>query len=263
MLSPLRISLTLLVLLTSFVFAQADERALELLGAAEQFSAQPTPDRVRMTMKITYVEEDESFELKQHVVMDLANRRIYSEMYFDRELSMRFVYTEGEASLQTLDFGDGEIEPFPVEETEQLGEMLGKLQFDPASLYPVDYEGATYDGVKRYADLVEGEQVTVTISLPTALAPTGEPVETRFIFDKAGMIVATIQTMPDAGTLLSIIGEFTELDGHFIMSGMTIYKLTEDKATLYAKMRFSNIAFNEPVEDSLFNLETPIRAWLR
>lgn len=268
MLLLLRFTPVLLTLLASFACAQTDERALELLGAAEQ-PQQPDLMTVRVTLDTTNYEPDGevSFEMRQYTVIDVENRRMYLETYFDGTLAIRFTYNQGEAFMQSFypdDGDDSEIEPVPAEQVEQLGDMLETIQFEPTSLYPVDYETATYDGVQSYANLVVGEQVTVTVDVPAAAAPaTSQSVETRLIFGDDETLIATVQETPDVGTLLTVMGEYLERENRTVMSDMTTYTLAEEEATLWARMSFTNLAFNEPVDASLFDLETPIRSWLR
>lgn len=267
MTSLFRLTLFLLALLISPAFAQTDERALELLNAAEQ--TEPLDlDTLRMTLNMTnYTPEgDAEFTAKIRVVMDLTGRRVYQEMYFDEALTLRFTYDQGEAFMQSFYPGEeeSEIRSLPAEQVEQLGEMLETIQFDPANLYPVDYDTATYDGVQSYANLITGEQVTVTVEVPAAVAPvTGQSIETRLIFGDDETLIATVQETPDAGTLLTVIEEYLERENRIIMSGMTMYTLEEEEATLWAKTRFTNLAFNEPIDDALFDLEAPVRRWLR
>ncbi len=267
MTSFFRFTLFLLALLISPAFAQADERALELLEPAEQ--AEPLDlDTLRMTINMTnYTPEGNAeFTAKIRLVMDFIGRRVYQEMYFDEALTLRFAYDQGEAFMQSFFPGEdeSEIRPLPAEQAGQLGEMLETVQFDPANLYPVDYDTATYDGVQSYAGLVRGEQVTVTMGVPAAVASTmGESIEVHLIFSDDNTLVASVQTTPEAAKTLTVLGEYREVRGHTIMSGMTMYTLEDDQATLQTEMSFTNLEFNEPVDDALFDLENPVRSWLR
>lgn len=266
MFSRFCVTLALLISLTP-AFAQTDGRALELLGAAEQFEPLDL-DTLRMTIHMTNYRPDGEVEVdaKMHTVMDLEGRRLYQEMYFDGELALRSALNQSKMFTQSFGFGEEAVEvaPLPAEQAEQLGAMMETLQFDPASLYPVDYDTATYDGVQSYAGLARGEQVTVTMGVPEAMSSfTGETIKTRLIFGEDETLVATVQTLPETGTLLSVFGEYLELDNRFVMSGLTTYLLEGSRATLQYEMSFTHLAFNEPVDDRLFNLEVPVRRWLR
>ena len=243
---PRLFCLTSLLLLLSFAFAQADQRALELLGATEPLDTQAL-NTLRMTMNITSFEPSGAVELraKQHLVMDVAERRFYMEIYFDHELAFRYAYDQGEAFTQSFGLGDSEVRRVPEEQAKQLGDMLEAIQLDPTNLYPVDYDTATYDGVQRYAGLVEGEQVTVTVGVPAGMAgELGESIQTRLIFDGEENLVATVQVNPEGGLTLTTIGDFVEIEGHFAMSGLTFYALEGDESVLQSEMRFTNLTFS-------------------
>ena len=252
-----RFILVIVVSLVSLALAQTDERTLELLEKLEH-NERASIDTVSMTVSFRGYVGFLATETKQHVVIDRENHRLYIETYCNEMLSERLVYNQGKASIEATN-EDG-IKILSAEQSRQLYEHF-EAYLSGTYLYGIDETAVTYNGVKHYADLVEGEQITVEVTKPTFVAQPGELL--GLIFDEE-MLTASILTIPDSGFILTVMKKYHRLSDSFFLVDADVYEYTpeDDQAVLRNKIRFTNIEFNQLVEDSLFALETPIRSWL-
>lgn len=278
--------LTLLAALSSTLFigslglAQIDPRAEVLLNSLEDgFALQPdTFETFDTTLCITSYEAGEAqHEACIRMVMDVIDRRMYSETRseFDGEqYVMEMVYQNGRATMRDdFSFSDEDDELFelPKEDVAAI-EANFKAMFDQlsevANAIPEDYQSASYDGEVSYGGVLAGEQVTMTILMPTFTAEGPSPRETtmRLVFDAQGQHIGSVidssqvagleESMGPEGELLVV---YTNPVPYIRVVNTTNYQLEGDNATPLYETRVTRYLVNEPLDETLFELETAPR----
>lgn len=241
--SVLRTSLTLIMLLAGLAFAQVDPQARALL---EGMTSQGTPpDEIQsldQTMTMTIHSESDPIVTTSRIVVDYPGQRaaIVSEV-MGTSTTMRVI--DGEMTMSV----NGMTMPLPagmdtafegIFETGATGDLLS----DPEAI-------ATYDGPVSYADVLSGQQVSYTgdFGVPGMQM---DSTTIRFVFDDAGRLLG--QVIPQSGSdLVSVYVGEPKLEGALFYD-VDMYQVDDGSATLYATMRYDSIAFNEPIDETLF-----------
>jgi hypothetical protein len=228
--------------------AQVDERARELLEGAHLATEMPEFQTLQhTTIMTTYAPDGTSdAEMRTHSALDRENRRVAIRMFEAQELSMAMVFADGRGSM--LMPGSG-VMPVPPE----LAAFLNDLLDQPPTGSWQGYEDARFDGLRSYAGIVAGEQVTVW-GFGATIPGLVMDAETRLLFDEAGRMIAVISETPDLGTVLAVIDAPTEA-ASLAMTSFTTYVLDDDGAVLLSRFRFEDVKVDDPLDESLFDLE--------
>lgn len=263
--------LILSLLLGGAALAQVDPRAQELLdGVAESFAhlgdtfSGPL-ETMDLTLCFTFYEAGEAQpEMCTRMVMDRVGERLMQETHTtfqDEEGSeehvTKAVYKDGQLSMRDS-FSE---EPFelPASEVAAL-EAIFESVFDQLTnletMLPEEIEKATYDGEVNYGDVLVGEQVTATVFVPTLMTGGATVQETtgRFIFGAEGRFIGSIYETPE-GDLMMVFEDPGEGAPFFPMLNHTLYRLEGEEVMIEGRTRVSHFAFNEPLDDALFELE--------
>lgn len=240
----LRTSLTVILLLAGAVFAQVDPQARALLeGMAAQGQALDI-DTLDQTMTMTiHGGADEPIVSTSRIVVDYEGERaaIVSEV-MGMSTTMRVLDGVMTMSVNgvTMPAPPGMDNAFEgIFETGAAGDLLA----DPEAII-------TYDGPVSYADVLSGQQVSYTgdFGVPGLQM---DSTTIRFVFDDAGRLLG--QVVPQSGSdLVSVYVGEPKIDGALFYDS-DMYEIGADgTATLYATMRYDSIAFNEPIDETLF-----------
>jgi hypothetical protein len=136
--------------------------------------------------------------------------------------------------------------PMTPEQSAQLEQTLNQ-GFGQGTL-PANYEVVSCDGQQSYADLVSGEQVTVTYT-PEGLGP----ITSKILFAPDGKMAGSY-TETEQGPALSVMDEYvTDSSGVPTHITMKIYTLEGETATLVSDMVIDTTSYNQPVDESLFS----------
>jgi hypothetical protein len=191
--------------------------------------------------------EGHATQSEVYQVIDFEGRRIYMRTEVAGMGEMVVRYQDGRATMQMPGM------PMEMPAMPELAADVEKL-FDAAfaqGALPQDYELVSCDGPRSYADLVSGEQVTVRTLLPDAMGNMVEQ-EARLLFID-GEIVATVMEVPTLGEMAVVYEEMVKDDAGMVIRLSTRgYRLLGDTATPFSTTDLEVLAYNEPVDESLF-----------
>ncbi len=238
-----RASLTAFLLVIGMASAQIDDQARALLeGMASQAGAAPDIQSLDMTSTMTIYGADEPLVNESRTVIDYAGQRaaIVSAV-MGMTTTMRYV--EGTMTMSmngmTLPLPPGMDAAFAdIFETGSAGDLLS----DPEAV-------ATYDGEVSYADVLSGRQVSYTgdFGVPGMQV---DATTIRFVFDATGRLIGMVVPQDASDMVMVFVGE-PRVDGALFYD-QDMYEVKDGAATLYAEMRYVDIALNEPVDETLF-----------
>lgn len=202
-----------------------------------------------LTQRITTTTTVEGQAVRSEIlqVIDFENRRIYSQSDIAGVGEIILRYVDGQATMQLAGM-PGVVPAMPAMAAEL--EQLFDAAFAQSGL-PQDYELVSCDGPHNYAGLVSGEQVTVKTLVPDA---SGRLVrqEARLLFADAEL-VAQLMMLPGLGEVLIVFETLDRDDAGMIIRAHTrSYQLAGDAAELFADTTVEVLAYNEPIDESLF-----------
>ncbi|MFO8150479.1 MAG: hypothetical protein R6T93_09290 [Trueperaceae bacterium] len=237
------------LLLTTFVSAQADDRALHLLEGMQRADpwAGETIETIEMVM-VMVSHGAPAFESRTRTVVDYVGRRalIVSDL--------------GDGTVTVVRVVDGQVSMSVAGEEIALPPGMAALYdavFDaPATDLDPAASDARYDGMRAYGDLVEGEQVTVrgAALLPAgfdaSITAFGPETEAALLFDAEGRLIATVVETVE-GKLLGLVDDPDET-ATLGWSSWTGYWLRPDGPELAMTVRYETVRVNEPIADGTF-----------
>jgi hypothetical protein len=232
-----------LTVLTLALFAQAQACEAWLERLVPQVELRTLEQRITTTSTF----EGQEMHSEVYQVIDFESRRLYMRTDVAGMGEMVVRYQDGLATMQ-LPGMPGTMPAMP--------EMAAELErlFDAAfaqGALPQAYELVSCDGPHSYAGLISGEQVTVKTLLPDAMGNLLEQ-EARLVFVD-GEIVATLMAVPMLGEVAVVYEEMRKDDaGVVIHSRARSYRLLDDTATPFATTELEVLAYNEPIDESLF-----------
>lgn len=228
----------------SLAQAQVDDRARALLeGITPQADAEI--HTLHQTMVLTNHLPDGTTQVMQsETIIDYDTRRAATIMDVGGGMLATTRYVDGKLSMTMT--GVPMALPVPPEAAEAFENIFESPN------QPILHEGAsaTYDGHQAYGDLVEGEQVTYVGNWSLQGLPEGSSA--RFIFDGAGLLLATVTVSPGSPTVLMVYDE--PLDGEHL-SGASGSLYTEEGGdwVLTSTLTFETWRINEPIDETLFD----------
>jgi hypothetical protein len=270
-LRPLRSAVLVLSLLCSAALAQVDPRAQELLdGVAESFSTLEgtVPDTFEtfdLTLCMTFYEAGEAQpEMCTRMVMDRAGERLMQETHTtlgneegSEEHVIKAVYKDGQLRIRdSFSEESFELPESEVAALEATFESVFDQLMDLETTLPEEIGRATYDGEVNYGGVLVGEQVTATVPTPTFMTG-GAPVQEttlRFVFDTEGRFSGSVYETPE-GDLVMVFEDPGEGAPFFPMLNHTLYRLQGEDVVIEGRTRVTHFAFNEPLDEALFELE--------
>jgi hypothetical protein len=226
-----------------FTLAHSQDLACESL-----FASYPKPTVELTSMESTISSnvsmngQDVATNISQ--VIDHTNRRLYQTIdAAGQSIVMR--YADGKGTMQ-MKIGEETMDmPVPAESLSAL-----EAVFDQGLVQglPENYTIVSCDGPQAYADLLEGEQVTVTSTVPGM----GETTS-KIIFGADGKTSGAVSTIPNQGEIL-IVFDTMELDEANVPTNivMSMYQLAGEEATPFGTTTISITSYNQPVDESLF-----------
>ncbi len=228
--------------------AQPDERALHLLQGlhgADPWAGE-TIETLEMIMVMVHVERGGA-ETRTRSVFDYVGRRALIEADLGDGLSTTTRVADGSVSMTV---GDEEI-PLPP----GMAALFDTL-FEPPSwtFDPLDLD-ASYDGVRAYGDLIEGEQVTVRGEslLPGFgdVVPGYEGItELAYLFDGEGRLLGIAYEV-ESETMITLVDE-PLAPGVAAWPATTTYRLGPDGAERIMRMHVELMRVNEPIPEATF-----------
>ena len=238
----------LVLLFTSLAVAQPDERALELLQ--EFHGADPWAGEVIETLEsvtvMVHVEQGGT-EVRTRSVVDFVGRRALIETDHGDGLRTTMRVSDGQVRMTV----GGEEIPMPPGTA-----ALFEAFFDPPSwsFDPLEVD-ASYDGVRAYGDLVEGEHVTVRGASLLPGFSDGVPefegiTELAYLLDGEGRLLAIIYEF-ESETMIILVDE-PLVPGGAGWPASTTYRLGPDGPELLMRMRHELVRVNEPIPAGTF-----------
>jgi hypothetical protein len=229
----------LLAALVAVAAAQVDERARTLLEGLVP-PAGETVDTLQQVMVMTLHQQGDT-EVRTSSIIDYVNRRAAIETEVGPGMVATVVIADGQMRMVL----GGMSLPLPPALGESFDDVFDR---DPGEAFP---EGtvATYDGVQSYADLIEGEQVTVRG--PSLVAGVEDAEASRYLFDAEGRLLGVV-VESDEGLVATVFDE------PFVGSGVvgrsaTLYLIdAAGVAERFATMRFEDVRVNEPIPEGTF-----------
>ena len=244
----LAVATLLALLLAPLAAAQPDERALHLLQGlhgADPWAGE-TIETLEMVMVMVYVERGD-VEARTRIVVDYVGRRALIEADLGDGLSTTTRVADGSVSMTV---GDEEI-PLPP----GMAALFDTLFEPPASTFdPLDLD-ASYDGVRAYGGLVEGEQLTIRGEslLPGFgdVVPGTEGItDAAYVFDGEGRLLALVYEL--AGETMLTMYDEPLTPGVAAWPASTTYRLGPDGAERIMRMHFELVRVNEPIPEGTF-----------
>jgi hypothetical protein len=177
-------------------------------------------------------------------VIDYTNRRIYQDMTMQgNNIVMR--YSDGKGSM-AMKMGEETMDmDMPPESVTALEAIFDQ---GIAQGLPENYTVVSCDGQQAYAGLLEGEQVTVSSTVPTM----GE-VASKIIFGAEGKVNGSISEIPGQGEVLMVFENMVVDDANIPTSmTMSMYQLQGDNATPLSTTTMEVKSYNQPIDETLF-----------
>jgi hypothetical protein len=239
----------MLLLLSAGLFTLANAQTLEcenLLSNYPQPSVEITTVVQQTTSEVSV--DGQSGQTLMTQTFDYPNRRLIQEAEVGGiKTVMR--YADGKLGMSMVVGGEAMDVPVPSDdETVASFESL----FDQPLFQgvPQNVTVVSCDGQQSYADLISGEQVTVTTTVPNM----GE-LTSRILFGPDGATQGIISTPPAGfgGEMLIVFEELT-LDEASVPTHMkmTTYRLEDGAATLFNTTIMDILSYNQPIDESLF-----------
>jgi hypothetical protein len=233
----------LFLFITLFTLVRAQDLACESLFANYP---KPTVEITSMESTITSstTVDGQTVDTNIAQVIDHANRRLYQTVdAAGQTIVMR--YMDGKATMG-MTMGEETMNmPAPPEATKAL-----ETAFDQGMVQglPQNYTIISCDGQQSYAGLLEGEQVTVSSSVPGI----GETTS-KIIFGADGKTNGAVSTVPGQGEVLIVFDTMT-LDASNVPTEivMSMYQLAGETATPFSTTTVSITSYNEPIDEALF-----------
>lgn len=240
--SVLRTFLAAVLLTAGIAFAQVDPQAKALIESLASQSQAAEIQSLDQTMVMTLHGGEEPLVTTSRIVVDYPGKRaaIVSEV-MGMSTTMRSI--DGVTTMSM----NGMTMPLPPNMDSSFDGIFesgatGDLLADPDAVI-------TYDGQVSYADVLSGQQVSYTgdFGVPGMQM---DSTTIRFVFDDAGRLLG--QVVPENGSdLVSVYVGEPHIPGALFYD-VDMYQVTASGSTLYATMRYENIAFNEPLDESVF-----------
>jgi outer membrane lipoprotein-sorting protein len=240
---PARRLLILLALATAFLVssatAQVDDRARALLEGLRPTEVEAIETLDQTTVMI--VEAQGGTEVRSRTVLDYVGQRARIDTEVAPGMTATVLIVDGTLSMVV----GGMRLPLPPELGEEFGDIFETDPNDPLA----GIDSATFDGRVTYADLVAGDQVTVTGAAEVAgLDGSGD---TRYVFADDGGLLA-VATEGDAGATILMVFDQPLRGSPVVGRSATMYELRGDQAQRMATIRYEDVRINEPIPDDTF-----------
>lgn len=233
----------LFIFIGLFTLARAQDMACESLFANYP---KPTVEITSMESTITsnMTMNGQTVDTNISQVIDHTNRRMYQTIAAAGQ-NIVMIYANGEATMQVKMGEETMSRPVPEQSLAAL-----EAAFDQGMVQglPENYTIVSCDGTQAYAGLLEGEQVTVSSTIPGM----GETTS-KVIFGADGKTSGAISSIPNQGEVL-IVFDTMELDEANVPKNiaMSMYQLAGETATPFGTTTISITSYNQPVDESLF-----------
>ncbi|MBA2666547.1 MAG: hypothetical protein H0U69_05880 [Trueperaceae bacterium] len=223
-----------------FAFAQVDERARTLLEGLQPASDMVV-DTLDQVMVMTIDAMGEEGTVRTRTIIDYVGERAAIDTELAPGMSARIIIMDGQARMSM----SGMMMPLPAVMAETFDGIFDRDTSDMLA----DGATATYDGVRSYGGLVEGQQVTVSGSTPFAGVEASE--ESRLLFDGDGNLLAIVVDSSE-GEMLMVFDE--PFRGNAVVGrSATMYWLRSDGPERFATMAFEDVRINEPIPEGTFD----------
>jgi hypothetical protein len=172
--------------------------------------------------------------------IDYTGRRMYQTIdAMGQKIVMR--YADGAGTMEV----GGMNMPVPAE---SLAALEGAFDQGLVQGLPENYTIISCDGSQAYAELLEGEQVTVESDIPGMGKTTS-----KIIFAEDGKTAGAISTVPGQGEML-IVFDTMDLDEANIPTNlaMSMYQFDGTNATPMGTTSITISSYNQPVDEALF-----------
>ena len=237
----MRCLLAFLILLSLHAYAQECAYLLENARPSVTF------ENLEQTVSSTVYAGEQSNTVDIYQLIDMSGERIYQETTLPGmgDITLRFV--DGEATMQMA--GMDMALPVPPALQAQLEQTLSGA-FEQQGMVPSNYDIVSCDGPQSYAGLVEGEQITVTATLPEMAGGTSEM---RFLFSPEGQLVGSLMDIPQLGETLSVF-EAYDMDSNNVPTTINfkMYQLGDEPA-LFSETSVVTNSYNGTVDETLFS----------
>jgi hypothetical protein len=218
------------------------------LACESLFASYPKPTveltSVEQTINSTSTVNGQTMDAAISQVVDYTNRRIYQEMSMAGN-NMVLRYSDGKGSM-AMKMGEETMDvPMPPESVTALEAIFDQ---GVTQGLPENYTVISCDGQQSYAGLLEGEQVTISSTVPSM----GE-VTSKIIFGAEGKVNGSISEIPGQGEVLMVF-ENMVVDEANVPTAMTMsmYQLQGETATPFSTMTMEVKSYNQPLDESLF-----------
>lgn len=179
--------------------------------------------------------------------LDYPNRRLIQESDVGG-IKTIIRYTDGKVSMSMV-VGEDTMD-VPVPSSDESAASFESLFEQPLFQgVPQNVTVVSCDGQQSYADLISGEQVTVTTTLPNM----GE-MTSKILFGPDGKTQGAVSSPPGGfGEMLMVFEELT-LDEANVPTHMkmTLYRLEDGTATFFNTTIMDILSYNQPIDDALF-----------
>jgi hypothetical protein len=233
----------LFTLIGLFTLVRAQDLACESL-----FANYPKPTveltSLEQTINSTATINGQTTDSTISQVVDYTNRRIYQDMTMQgNNIVMR--YSDGKGSM-AMKMGEETMDmDMPPESATALEAIFDQ---GVAQGLPENYTIVSCDGRQSYAGLLEGEQVTVSSTVPSV----GE-ITSKIIFGTDGKTSGSISTIPGQGEMLIVFENMTVDEANVPTSiTMSTYQLQGETATPFSTTSIEIKSYNQPVDEALF-----------
>ena len=227
-----------MAMLVSFAAAQIDDRARALLEGIAPSQGEVV-ETLQQVMVMTLHQQGD-MEVRSSTVIDYVTKRAAIETEISPGMVATIIVADGQVRMAM----GGMSLPLPAAVGDEFADMFDADPNDPLA----GIESASYDGVQRYGDLVEGEQVTVRGTV--AVAGVDDTEVARYLFDGQGLLLAIVVDSPE-GAILSVFDE-PVTGSTAVGRNATMYLETAAGFERFATMRFEQVLVNEPIPEGTF-----------
>lgn len=227
-----------MAMLVSFAAAQIDDRARALLEGIAPSQGEVV-ETLQQVMVMTLHQQGD-MEVRSSTVIDYVTKRAAIETEISPGMVATIIVADGQVRMAM----GGMALPLPAAVGDEFADMFDADPNDPLA----GIESASYDGVQRYGDLVEGEQVTVRGTV--AVAGVDDTEVARYLFDGQGLLLAIVVDSPE-GAILSVFDE-PVTGSTAVGRNATMYLETAAGFERFATMRFEQVLVNEPIPEGTF-----------
>jgi hypothetical protein len=236
-----RLLVALLAIATlPFASAQIDDRARALLEGLQPADAEVV-DTLDQVMVMTFDVAGEATTVRSRTIIDFVGERAAIDSELAPGMSTTIVIVDGQARMRMA----GMMMPLPGLMADAFDGIFSREAFDMLG----DGATASYDGVRAYGGLVEGQQVT--FSGPTNFAGIDDVNESRLLFDAQGRLLAVVVDS-DEGEMLILYDE-PFIGSAAVGRSATMYWLRTAGPERFATMVFEDVRINEPIADGTFD----------